>query len=338
MRNIQTKYKGFSLVELMVAIVVGLILVAGVIELFVNNKQMYRVQDAKARMQENGRYAMQILADNILSAGYTGCATRSASEPNNTLNDSGDFLWDFRIAIQGNDATGNNQWSPTLDPSIVDPLSGTDTLTIRRALPTSIRVTAHPGGTPPGSADIQVNPGNGLANGDIILITDCISSAIFQITSNNPNTSGSLAHNTGTGSPGNATQALGKNYTGSSVAKIDTVSFFIRENINGVPSLFQRISNSNSIELVEGIENMQVLFGLDTNSSRSIDVYRPASAVTNWNQVASAQVSLLVSSIEDNLTVEGPQTYRFNGEVITPEDRRLRSVYTKTFTLRNKVP
>lgn len=332
------KHKGFSLVELMVAIVIGLILIAGVIQLFVNNNQMYRVQDAKARMQENGRYAMQILADNILSAGYTGCGTRSAIETTNTLNDSGAFLWNFGVAIQGNDATGNSQWTPNVDASIIDPLSGTDILTVRRASPTSIRVTNHPGGSPPGSADIQVNPGNNLQNGDIVLVTDCISSAVFQITSNNPNTSGSLAHNTGQGTPGNSTQQLGKNYTGGFVARIDTISFFIRENPNGVPALYQRTGTSNSIELVEGIENMQILFGLDTNNNGSADVYRPASNVPSWNQVVSARVSLLVNSMVDNLTVDGPQTYEFNGQQITADDRQLRSVYTKTFTLRNKVP
>ena len=54
--------RGLSLVELMVAIVLGLILVAAVIELFVNNRQVYRVQEAKARMQEDGRFALHHLS------------------------------------------------------------------------------------------------------------------------------------------------------------------------------------------------------------------------------------------------------------------------------------
>jgi len=323
---------------LMVAVVIGLILVAGVIELFVNNRQVYRVQDAKARMQENGRYAMAILGQNIRDAGYYGCASRRAgAETNNVLNNSNLFIWNFATAVEGNEATGDNAWTPTKENNIVAD-SGTDILTVRKTSGSTIKITAHPGGTPPGSANIQVNPGNGLVNGDIIMATDCLTSAVFQVTSNNPDTSGSIAHNTGTGSPGNITQALGKNYTGGWVVPVVTLSFYIDQNPNNVPALYQRNAVSGAIlELVEGIEDMQILYGVDTTGDGVVTTYEPANAVGNWNDVLSVKVSLLLRSIEDNLTADGPQTYRFNDTDVTADDRRLRSVYTKTFTLRNRV-
>ncbi|MCB2427776.1 PilW family protein [Methylophaga pinxianii] len=333
------KQQGLSLVELMVAVVLGLILVAGVIELFVNNRQVYRVQDAKARMQENGRYAMAILGQNIRDAGYYGCASRRAgAETNNVLNNSNLFIWDFATAVEGNDATGDSAWTPTKDDDISSD-SGTDILTVRKTTGSSIKITAHPGGTPPGSANIQVNPGNGLANGDIIMATDCLTSAVFQVTSNNPDTSGSIAHNTGTGSPGNITQALGKNYTGGWVVPVVTLSYFISSNnIRNMPALYQRNAVSTAtVELVEGIEDMQILYGIDTTGDGVVTTYEPADAVGNWNDVLSVKISLLLRSIEDNLTADGPQTYRFNDTNVTANDRRLRSVYTKTFTLRNRV-
>lgn len=328
------KQCGFSLVELMVAVVIGLILVAGVIELFVNNRQVYRVQDAKARMQENGRYAMAILGQNIRDAGYYGCASRRAgAETNNVLNNSDLFIWNFATAVEGNEATGDNSWTPTKNDSISNAKSGSDILTVRKTTGSSIKITAHPGGTPPGSANIQVNPGNGLVNGDIIMATDCLTSAVFQVTSNNPDTSGSIAHNTGTGSPGNVTQALGKNYTGGWVVPVVTISYFISSN-----ALYQKNAVSNAtVELVEGIEDMQILYGVDTTGDGVVTTYEPANAVGNWNDVLSVKVSLLLRSIEDNLTADGAQTYRFNDTDFTADDRRLRSVYTKTFTLRNRV-
>jgi type IV pilus assembly protein PilW len=327
------KQQGLSLVELMVAIVLGLILVAGVIELFVNNRQVYRVQDAKARMQENGRYAMAILGQNIRDAGYYGCASRRAgAETNNVLNNSNLFIWNFATAVEGNEATGDNAWTPTKENTIGAD-SGTDILTVRKTSGSAIKITAHPGGTPPGSANIQVNPGNGLINGDIIMATDCLTSAVFQVTSNNPDTSGSIAHNTGTGSPGNITQALGKNYTGGWVVPVVTLSYFISSN-----ALYQRNAVSNvTVELVEGIEDMQILYGVDTTGDGVVTTYLSADAVGNWNDVLSVKVSLLLSSIEDNLTAGGAQTYRFNETDVLAGDRRLRSVYTKTFTLRNRV-
>jgi type IV pilus assembly protein PilW len=332
------KQQGFSLVELMIAVVLGLILVAGVIELFVNNRQVYRVQDAKARMQENGRYAMAILGQNIRDAGYYGCATRRAgAETNNVLNNSDLFIWNFARAVEGNEATGDNTWTPTKENKI-PAVSGTDILTIRKTTGSSIKITKHPGGNPPGSANIQVNTGNGLSNGDIIMATDCLTSAVFQVTSNNPDTSGSIAHNTGTGSPGNSTQALGKNYTGGWVVPIVTLSFYIDQNPANIPALYQRNAISDvSMELVEGIENMQILYGVDTTGDGVVTSYLSADAVGDWNDVLSVKVSLLLRSIEDNLTVDGPQTYRFNEADVEAGDRRLRSVYTKTFTLRNRV-
>lgn len=336
--HFQKKQSGLSLVELMIAVVLGLVLVAGVIELFVNNRQVYRVQDAKARMQENGRYAMALLGQHIRDAGYYGCASRRAGvETNNVLNNSNLFIWNFATAVEGNEAADDNTWTPTKETNIGAD-SGTDILTIRKATGSSIKITKHPGGSPPGSANIQVNTGNGLSNGDIIMATDCLTSAFFQITSNNPDTSGSIAHNTGAGTPGNATQVLGKNYAGGWVVPIVTLSFFIRTNDNNIPALYQRNAISGDTqELVEGIEDMQILYGEDTSGDGVVTRYVSADSVGNWADVLSVKVSLLLRSIDDNLTANGSQSYKFNDDDVTASDQRLRSIYTKTFTLRNRI-
>lgn len=68
--NTRQRQTGLSLVELMVALVVGLLLLGGVIEIFVANKQTYRVADASARIQENARFATEILGRYLRIAGY----------------------------------------------------------------------------------------------------------------------------------------------------------------------------------------------------------------------------------------------------------------------------
>ena len=291
------------------------------------------------RLHENGRYAIQYLTNNIRSAGYSGCATRAASLPvTNTLNNSGDFLWDFATGIQGFEATGASLWTPTIDASVTSPLTGGDVLTLRTISDPVIRVTAHPGGTPPGSASIHVNTQNQLEQFDIVMVTDCLTSAIFQISSANPNTSGTLAHNTGVGTPGNATKELGKDYTGAEIVKLATTSFYVRNNADGEPSLYHRISNNAAAELVEGVENMQLVYGVDTDTDQSADQYVAANSVTDWARVVSVRVSLLLRTLEDNLTVNGPQTYSFNGATVTAADSRLRAVFSRTVSLRNRVP
>lgn len=61
---------GFSLVEIMVALLLGLFLISTVIQLFVNSKEAYRFQNALSRIQENGRLAMESMATDIRMAGY----------------------------------------------------------------------------------------------------------------------------------------------------------------------------------------------------------------------------------------------------------------------------
>lgn len=342
--NHMKKQRGLSLVELMIAIVLGLILVAGVIELFVNNRQVYRVQDAQSRLQENGRYAMKVLTQSIERAGYLGCATRSALNINNMLNNSNEYLWDITTPIEGKDATGANEWTPAIDASITEPIGGSDILTIRTIEAPELRVVSHPTTGLPGSADITVNSGNGLVLGDIVLAHDCVAGAIFEITSAAP-TNGTLEHAQGAGTsktPGNATEALGYNFGAGWVNKIATNSFYIRLRENAtIPSLYQKTAGDDAVELVEGIESLQIRYGVDTSGNGSIDTYETAENVGNWNNVVSVRISLLMVSVENNLTVDGRQAESFdvNGQTIEidEDDRRLRRVFTRTVTLRNRV-
>tara|TARA_R110002050_G_scaffold1244_4_gene8636 strand:+ start:68966 stop:69988 length:1023 start_codon:yes stop_codon:yes gene_type:complete len=340
MMNQPRSQKGISLIELMVAMLLGLILTLGIIEIFISSKQMYRVQDARARLQENGRFAVQLLADKIKVVDYNGCNSRSASVSiTNTLNNSSDYLWNFTTSIQGVEATGLNIWTPTIDASVTGPISGSDVLTLRGTANPVIEVTAHPGGSPPGSANIKVTGGSGLNQFDIVMVSDCLAAAIFQITHINSSAGDdNIVHNTALGTPGNSTKTLGKNYTGAELIKLVTTSYYIRNNASGVPSLYQKVFNDAPQELVEGVESMQILYGVDTNDDASADQYISANAVGNWNNVTSVKVSLLVRTSEDNLTVDGPQQYLFNNANVVATDRRLRAVYTRTVTLRNRVP
>ena len=64
--------RGFSLVELMVALVITLILLAGIGQIFLSSKKSFNIQDSLSRMQENGRYAMANIIQDLRRAGYWG--------------------------------------------------------------------------------------------------------------------------------------------------------------------------------------------------------------------------------------------------------------------------
>lgn len=94
--------------------------------------------------------------------------------------------------------------------------------------------------------------------------------------------------------------------------------------------------------IVENIENIQILYGQNTDNDiwRVADRYIPANNVNDWSQIVSIRISLLLRTAENNL-VDSPQPYNFNGATIDPgatdpSDRRLRRVFTTTITLRNQ--
>jgi len=82
---------------------------------------------------------------------------------------------------------------------------------------------------------------------------------------------------------------------------------------------------------------MQILYGEDTNLDDAADQYVTADNVADWGNVLSVRVSLLLRTLEDNLVVDGPQTYSFNGDP-PATDSRLRAVFSRTISLRNRVP
>lgn len=334
-----SKQSGLALVELMVSLTIGLILLGGLVSILASSQQAYRVNEALSRIQENARYAFQLLSRDIRMAGYMGCVGGGVV-PVNTLNNTSDFLWNLGQPLEGFEAISTSAWMPPL-PSpagiISSPLGGRDIIVVRGVDGAGITVLSHPGGNPPGSADLKVTVNSGLNIGDIVLVTDCLGAAIFQIT--NKNTSAgqdNIVHNTGTGIPGNWTQALGKSFRGGEIVRINTRTYYIRLNPIGRPALYWKRGTSNAEELVEGVEDMQIEYGEDLDGNRSADVYRTAGQVTSWEAVVSVRINLLMQSIEDGITTT-PQTYTFNGVITTPTDRRLRQAFSTVISLRNRI-
>ncbi len=62
------------MIEIMISLVLGLILLGGTLQLLITSKSSYRLQDGIGSMQENGRYAIYSVRENILVAGYPGFA------------------------------------------------------------------------------------------------------------------------------------------------------------------------------------------------------------------------------------------------------------------------
>ena len=82
------KQVGFSLVEIMIALLIGLFLLGGILQMFSASQQTYRMQSNLARLQENGRFALDFLARDIRMAGYWGCLSGLNTDIDGTDNNA----------------------------------------------------------------------------------------------------------------------------------------------------------------------------------------------------------------------------------------------------------
>ncbi|TLM74828.1 PilW family protein [Microbulbifer harenosus] len=347
--------QGISLVELMISITIGLILMTGVVQLFLSSRTTFSTQQALARVQESGRLATEFLAQDIRMAGYMGCMSRNINFTN-TLNNASDLAYNFEVGIEGLD---NVTAATTGYPS--DIVAGTDVLVVRSANGNGVDVTQNNNSAQLFAEDTGVEAScddgedsfSGLCENDILVVSDCTKARVFQAT-NLQTTGGSVEVNVvhsgdNTAEPGNAITSWGgssnpeENFgPDSEIIKMNTTVYYIRSSdVSGQPGLWQQVNGGTSQELLEGIEDMQLLYGRDTNADGVPDDYQTAAAVTAanaWDDVSSVRVQLLVQSTEDNLLQED-QPYTFNGVTNnTPGDRRLRQVFINTVGIRSRLP
>ena len=324
--NRTSRQSGLTLIELMIAMVIGLFLVGGVLQVFSSARQTYRVHDATSRMQEGGRMALEVLARDIRMADFWGCASNSINMVNN-LDTGGAGYVDFVTGgVVGTDGGG-------MTP---------DSITLRGGFDAGI--TVEPPYGPQASANIKVNTASGLQQDDIVMVADCTSGDVFQITNANPTGSGVLVHNTGSGNPGNynATNpgcpganahCLSKVYgSDANVLIAQEMIYNIGTGSEGEPALFR-----NGAEFLDGIENLQVLYGEDVDGTGIPNYYVPADQVVDMDSVISIRLAIVTRSADDFLTDGIAQNYNVLGTNVVAPDQRLRQVYTSTIAVRNRL-
>ncbi|MCB1879443.1 MAG: PilW family protein [Gammaproteobacteria bacterium] len=306
----KTRNAGFGLVEILIALVLGMIMTIGMTNVFLSSKQAYRTQDALSVIQENGRYAMEVLARNIRMSGYQGCGNLAAVVPNvlaNNMPGSGTFS--SNQSIRGYEYSGSafsplygDTGSTSDDPTSVK--AGSDVITVSRAE----RVDSCGGNLNSAmtsdSATLTINGNTScdLAVNDYILITDCETSDLFQITGiSKSSTEVQISH----GSGSNSSARLSKPYsTDGQVFKFIHSDFFLRQNSFGQPALFVRENGGTPQELVDGIQDLELLYGEDTNSDLAADQYVDGATVANWANVTSVRMDLTLVSKSQNVTVD----------------------------------
>ena len=354
-RDIQ---QGFSLIEMMIAITIGLLLLAGLGTVYLGSRQTFRQQEALARMQEGARYAFEVMTLELRQAGYRGCAPKNNTYSSLAVSVPPDWFNDLATRPLVGYESGAG-----LPAVVTGGLANTDAVSVLRADEAGDFRVAVNGHTPPSSAVITLNKNHGLNVGEILtaVSADCSYAATFQMTAA-PSTV-KVQHNSGSGTPGNSTKCLSDPASvpcaspptypplqdNSKIMRTRGTIYYLANNAtSGQPSLFREILSTSggaaasvAEELIEGVENMQILYGEDTSAptDRNIDQYVAANAVTNWDNVLAVRISLLMRSVE-NSVVNQPQAVAFNGATVNSgvgADRRLRKVFTTTIAVRNRL-
>jgi type IV pilus assembly protein PilW len=338
--NIQ---RGFTLVELMISLVLGLVVIGGVISVFLANQQSYRTNQALAEVQDSSRTAFEFLARDIRQAGGTPCGNAS-SRIVNTVIGGGAGLLDWSTAIHGYTAsdatpvtlpTGNAAGSRAAGPH-------SDSLRLFLIDGTGISLDGSAKGGQSNSAQFKLSQSTTAINpGDIVLVCDPSQATIVQVT--NYNTSNvTVGHNTGnSASPGNCTDQVGfpgpatcntstsptagTPYwygTNSEIAALKSVYWYIGNNSVGGRSLYQVGLSGGATgtpqEMVRNVTGMDLMYHL-AGGTGFVDT---AGVGSNWDQVDAVQITLITQSSDQRA-----------GTDIQPLTRS----FTTTVTLRNRV-
>ncbi|WP_394752198.1 PilW family protein [Crenothrix sp.] len=341
--------KGFTMVELMVAMAIGVFFLNGILQIFSSSRQIYRVQENLARLQENGRFAIDFISQDVRMAGYWGCSPKVPSMAR--LSNPG-FFHKLEPTVEGFEAMPSKTWLPDL-PSVFPKsgfdqvLEGSDILVIRKLDAQGFSVINHGSA----AANLQLAATSdqleeaGITKGSLVIATDCTSAEAFQVT----NTGNPLEHViaappetvTEATTPRNKYDHLTKAYQNAKVHAVKVISYYVATNANNEKLLYRRANgavSSDDLQLVDGVEQMQVLYGVDTaDADLSPNYYVNADDVNknkNWDKVIAVRISLLLATLDDNVTAH-PLPYFFDGEKKTPEDRKIRRVFTSTIALRN---
>jgi len=235
---------GITLVELLVAMVISMFILSGVITVFVANKQNYRVQENMAAIQDNGRFAVDMISRGVRMSGYQG----------DTASD-----WVFGAL--------NDSISGTNNTAAAGLMAGTDTLTV----------------TFQAADDMQA---------------DCL---------------------------------------GNRTVLDETVTATYSVDANG--NLQCATATEGPVDLVEGVDSMQVLYGMNTNGDGVVNQYVPFAGGLDMNDVMAIRLGLLMSSPDDNVALDTDSVSRtvLDVTVAAANDKKVRRIFETTIRLRNRL-
>ncbi len=318
--------RGFSLIELMVAMLLGLVVTAGVASVFLSNQQVYRAHRALSDVQDSARIAFEMLARDIRHAGLTACS--NSHRVGNVLNagpsNAGTVWWaDWNNAIRG--YAGNDPVVPVGNGQGAR-VSGSPSLQVLGGDDLSFSVASHDAS----AAQFALNESSAdLNSGDVFIVCDFDHAAIFQ-SSAFSHSAKTMGHgtsggncSTGLGYPTVCTTTGNRYSFGSNalITRLNVSDWYIGKSSTGGTSLY-RLARAGGTpttqEMVTGVTNMALAYRQSGLATAFVD----AASITDWSAVTAVKVTLTMQGDDERAGMNA---------------RPISRSFTATTTLRNRV-
>lgn len=331
-----SRQRGANLVELMIVLVLGLVITAGIYQLFSSNQRTYRLQNAISEVQENGRFLLDVFQRDLRHAGFApACQGDALSKAEadagivgglvlNLKDGKADDLFpnDRFDAVGGWESRGNDAYTSQVDSSNYQ--QGDLLLIHHAAAPAEQRLSQDV------SADdqnVKLDNQDKLGDGDLLAFIEKNNCEIVEIPKNT---------DTELSVPGGVTYAFGAESTW--IGKLQGSIYYIgQDTTRGEPGLMR-------LDLVAG--------GRETLASPVVDMklrflvgdeYVEAKPSVDWRNITAVRVSLLLRSSEENVLQNPSKESDLFGDSYdfeyapADDDRRLYQVFTTTVALRNRL-
>lgn len=281
--------RGFSLIEIMIAMVLGIFMIAGIGKIYSGSRQTNSMQEALSQIQESGRYALNLIAQEIRPVGFQGCPNLTSVIPENRIKNSPPVI-NLANAIIGYDYAGGSISGYTV-PSGVK--SDTSILTLQRGGGCSDFLSSSMGGD--STVNLSTSNDCGFEADDILVVSDCKKTDVFIASSG----SGSIGHDASFNTIANFSKAYD--------IDAEVIKFYLREYYIKDDSLYRRsvyyeggVRKNRDSQIAEGVEDMEIKYGVKVNNNKL--TYVSAGDVAQWDQVISVIVKLSLISVDASST------------------------------------
>lgn len=335
--------------------VLGLLVVGASLQVYLGAQTAYRYNQALAAVHDRARFALYALTRDLRMSGYTGCAQGLSAAPSLTVAAGGrharygsvNIIARAAIAagVSANGVMAQPLGQPRAGELPAAALASTDAIRIAYMRDAGVRVADAPVAND--NIKITANPARWDA-GDILLVTDCVAADIFAATNIGQSASGpwiTVAH--AKSRRGNNTDRLSRRYPPNArVLRPAAFVYYIGASShtdaagNALPALYRKPvfpAPKPAKQLVLGISALTLRYGVDTDNDQSLDRYVAATSVLRWENVLAVRLGFVAASARRSGGAN-PALKLFGSALDTPDDGRLRRVFSTTVALRTRVP